>query len=157
MRWKILYRGVSMLQWQAGEALTPKLPYTAFEYEFMRHGESPPRTRGGVGSGATRHPSHLNAAMLHELHQRGFPTSGVSTTPHYHRAKFYAIDRNPQGVVLTLDCERLFSEGVKFFVVRDLLPYPSVPDDDEVILVASGEGPLPSSALVGHKILEHDK
>jgi hypothetical protein len=45
---------------------------------------------------------------------------------------------------------RSLCEGLKVaeFVVNQVVPYPSVPEDDEVILVASDFGPLPRELVV---------
>jgi hypothetical protein len=91
-----------------------------------------------------------NAVIEHQQHQAGIPTSGISTTPHLSRAEFYATHggKYSKGYVFVIDralCEVL---KVAEFVVNEIVPYPSVVEDDEVILVASDFGSLPKELIV---------
>ncbi|MDK2742178.1 MAG: hypothetical protein NDI90_04630 [Nitrospira sp. BO4] len=94
-------------------------------------------------------PTEEHAVRQHQWQQNGFPTSGVSTTPHLERARFYAAAR---GVIVEID-RRLFSMyGVRECVVNLILgEHPvdiAVPEDDEVILVRDEAGPFPKQLIV---------
>ena len=91
-----------------------------------------------------------NAVVQHQQHQAGYPTSGVSTTTHYERAKFYATSggKQPYGFVYVIAIELLEPAGVTAYIVNDIVPMPSVPDDDEVILVAKNFGSLQQEIIV---------
>jgi hypothetical protein len=145
---RFLYRGVNPdLYAITGGQLVPK-DVGPFEYTFMHDG-----TVKHDGS-ATFGPSEQNAVLRHELDQEGFPTSGISTTPHLVRASHYATaeGKYPKGHVFKIDRTLLLGAQVKEYVVAQWLPFPSAPEDDEVILVAHDCGPLPM--VIVNDILE---
>lgn len=94
--------------------------------------------------------SQENAVIEHQQHQAGYPTSGISTTPHLSRAKFYAFHNNKYSKAYIYVINRLLCEshGVSEFVVNNIVPKPSCPEDDEVILVANDFQALPSSLII---------
>ena len=94
--------------------------------------------------------SQENAVIEHQQHQAGFPTSGVSTTPHLARAIFYATHGGQyrRAYVYVIDRSQCEALAISEFVVNDIVPSPSVVEDDEVILVARDFGALPRSLLV---------
>jgi hypothetical protein len=137
-----LYRGVSEeMHQRLGGVLQPKVnrPFVA-EPEFGR------AEYGNAYWGE----NEANAVIEHQQHQAGFPTSGVSTTPHLERAQFYATagGHHPRGYVYVIDRARLAQLGVKEFVVNEIVPMPSIPEDSEVILVAADLGPLPAESVI---------
>ena len=91
-----------------------------------------------------------NAVVEHQLHQKGYPTSGISTTPIIERAGFYAThDRKyVEGLIYIIDRKICVSLGVSIYIVSDIVPMPSIPEDKEVILVAANYGPLPKEVIV---------
>ena len=94
--------------------------------------------------------SQENAVIKHQQHQAGFPTSGVSTTPHLDRAIFYATHDGKylRAYVYVIDRSQCEALAVSEFVVNDIVPSPSVAEDDEVILIAGDFGALPGALLV---------
>jgi len=94
--------------------------------------------------------SQENAVIEHQQHQAGFPTSGVSTTPHLPRAIFYATHggKYSRAYIYIIDRSQCGVLGVSEFVVNDIVPSPSVAEDDEVILVAGNFGALPSALII---------
>jgi hypothetical protein len=128
---EFLFRGVSEEFHRAnGGLLTPKVQ-GPFTYEF--HWDESGLT---FDSGATWDSTPTNAVIRHQLNQEGFPTSGISTTPHFERAVLYARSREGTsgGYVFKINRQALKTEGVEQFVVSKFCP-PSIPEDDEVILV----------------------
>ncbi len=91
-----------------------------------------------------------NAVIEHQLHQAGYSTSGVSTTPIKERAKFYATHggQYDSGVIYIIDPSICKSLDVMLYVVSEIVPSPSVPEDCEVILVAKDYGSLPNEVIV---------
>jgi hypothetical protein len=87
------------------------------------------------------------AVRQHQWKQNGFPTSGISTTPHFDRAKFYAR----QGVVVKIDRRALPNHGIREFSVKVwLCKFPediACPEDDEIILVGE-QGQFPKEIIV---------
>ena len=137
----LLFRGVSRDSHHAGSGLEPKKP-GAFEFSARsgatRSGQG---WRSGTGAG--------NATLRHQLHQEGYPTSGVSTTPVYDRARFYATRGGKvEGYVYTIDRSLLNQHEIRVFVVADIVLCPSVPEDLEVILVAADGGRLSPEVVV---------
>jgi hypothetical protein len=129
-----LYRGVSEKLYCANGGLLKPKAQGPFEYTFQ-FGE-----RGHVwGDGSVWGPSSINAVIRHQRGQEGFPTSGISTTPHLHRAAVYARGRDGRahGYVYEISRQALELHGVSQFVVAQFCK-PSIPEDDEVILVTDG-------------------
>ncbi len=98
-------------------------------------------------SGITFDSSAANAVIRHQIN--GFPTAGISTTPHFLRAKHYATSGGVGlGRVFKIDRSLLNKYGVKEFVVTHYATWPCVPEDDEIILVAANYGALPDGIVV---------
>ena len=139
-----LYRGANPDLHKAGNVLRSK-HQGAFEYPG-KYGEA---TYGG---GWTYSTSDANAVLRHQLDQAGFATSGVSTTPVYDRAVFYATS-GPGGVnyetgyVYKIARHALQAFGVREYVVSDYAKTPSIPADEEIILAGPG-GVLPEDVVV---------
>jgi hypothetical protein len=92
-------------------------------------------------------PTPEHAVRQHQWQQRGFPTRGVSTTPHLHRARLYAKHR----VIAVVSRNLLPGFGIEEFAVNDWLGrHPediACAEDEEVILVAGTLGPLPAEII----------
>lgn len=139
-----LFRGASEAFHQAsGGLLKPKVQ-GPFTYEF--HWDEPGFT---WDSGVTWDPTSTNAVIRHQFNQEGFPTSGISTTPHLERAILYARGRGGTsgGYVFKIDRKALQHHGVAEFVVSKFCA-PSIPEDDEIILVVPNRLHLPSAVVV---------
>ncbi|PKK90025.1 MAG: hypothetical protein CVV64_11940 [Candidatus Wallbacteria bacterium HGW-Wallbacteria-1] len=139
-----LYRGISKQKFQAdGETIIPKIIDSEFLYTF--HCGEGIYCGTGVGCGESRN----NAVIRHQLNQEGYPTSGISTTPHFERAVLYATHNHTcEGFVFKIDYEKLNSMGIEAFHVNEKTSNPSVPEDDEIILlVCQGGGPLPHEVI----------
>jgi len=97
------------------------------------------------------------AVRQHQWQQEGFPTSGISTTPHFERAKFYARD----GVVVKINRSLFKKYGIKEYVVKECLrKYPediACPEDDEVILVKKDCGHFPKEIIEEVIIIDKSK
>jgi hypothetical protein len=87
-----------------------------------------------------------NAARHHNWEQNGSPTRGISTTPFYERALFYAKRNNsPIAKIDTTNFEKL---GININFVRDIKHGIAVPEDDEHILIYEKDGPFPNEIIV---------
>jgi hypothetical protein len=100
-------------------------------------------------SGATWDSSSTNAVIRHQLNQEGFPTPGISTTPHFERAVLYVRGKSGTsgGYVFKIDRSFLPSLDITEFVVSQFC-VPSIPEDDEVILVLPNLLHLPPTVIV---------
>lgn len=131
MNSEFLFRGVSEAFHRANDGLLKPKVQGQFAYAF--HWDEP---GANWDSGITWDSTSTNAVIRHQLNQEAFPTSGISTTPHLARALFYV--RGPKGTaggyVFKISRRALSLEGVEQFVVAKFCA-PSVPEDDEVILV----------------------
>jgi hypothetical protein len=139
---EFLYRGVSNEFYEKlnGE-LRPK--------EFLPFARKP-KWGKAVWGNSKWGESDVNGVIEHQLHQAGYPTSGVSTTPHIERAMFYATHASSLqgGYIYVIDRSLLAEHGVASHVVTKLVNMPTVPEDDEVILVASNYSIIPNAVIV---------
>ena len=139
-------------QYESSRGLMPKRP-GSFKHCF-RCGEVVNESTGRVlrsGEDAVVGESEVNAVLRHQIDpDSGFRDSGISTTLHYARAEFYATrgHTGQSGYVLTFDRELLKVHEVRALVVREILSNPTLPEDDEVILVASDGGALPEGIVI---------
>ncbi|MFA7383024.1 MAG: hypothetical protein WC001_06205 [Desulfurivibrionaceae bacterium] len=139
-----LFRGVSeAFHCTNGGLLKPKVqgPFT-YGFHWDEHGFK-------FDSGVTWDSTPTNAVIRHQLGQQGFPTSGISTTPHLERAIFYTRSQGgiSGGYVFKISRKALQLEGIEQFVVSQFCK-PSVPEDDEVILVVQNGFHLPAAVVV---------
>jgi hypothetical protein len=83
--------------------------------------------------------------IRHQLNQEGFPTSGLSTTPHLKRAVVYARGQrgDSDGFIYKIDSEKLNEYDIAMYVVAAYARWPSIPEDDEISLVTPDGRPLP--------------
>lgn len=138
----ILYRGVNQeIFEQFDGALIPK--------ESKPFVKSPEWDRAEWGNSYWGE-CKANAVVEHQQHQAGYPTSGISTTPHLERAIYYATydGKFSCGYVYVIDETKCQTHKVSVYIVKDIVPMPSVPEDNEVVLVASDFGELPRSLII---------
>ncbi len=140
--YKYLYRGVSECMHNRNWGrLIPKKS-SEFKYTFRLSDDV------HLDNGAELGNSPDNAVIRHQLRQEGFPTSGISTTPFFERAKFYAtVCGKYPGYIYKIERAILASNGVKEFFVADYTDSPSIPEDHEVVLVAKDFGVLPDTII----------
>ena len=103
-----------------------------------------------LDEGLTFDSSIHNSVIKHQKDSRRYPTSGISTTPVFDRAEYYALagGKKRKGYVLKIDRSLLASFSVQEFVVSDYVPSPKHPEDLEVILYYENGGALPTEVLV---------
>jgi hypothetical protein len=90
-----------------------------------------------------------NAVLRHQLHQKGLPTSGISTTPLINRAIFYAThNRNTKGWIYVIDRSLLNAYHIDTYDVNKIITTPSVPCDQEVVLVNNKNSHFESAIIV---------
>ncbi|WP_253825354.1 hypothetical protein [Vibrio sp. 03-59-1] len=97
---KYLYRGANIHFFNERDGkLIPKTPHENFCAPVYMG--SPHAT---MGSGITMGASTINTAILHQLEQKGYPTSGLSFTPYFERAEYYATKNGScNGYVYKID------------------------------------------------------
>jgi hypothetical protein len=133
---KYLYRALRSVEIQEGNILIPK---------STEKFASDPRfgidTVFPISFGSSE-----NAARQHNWNQNGYPTRGISTTPFYERALFYAERNNsPIAKIDTANFDKL---GIEIYFVRDLKHGIAVPEDDEHILIYEKDGAFPHEIIV---------
>jgi hypothetical protein len=146
---RMLYRGVSeTMHAKLHGQLRPKQCGVKFV-------ATPEYGRAEYNSGVEYGYTEGNAVIEHQQHQAGFPTSGISTTPHLARAQFYATHggTHPSGYVYAIDVQTCLKLGVRLYNVKDCATQPTVPEDDEVVLVARDCGVLPQDVIV--EVIKH--
>lgn len=130
-----LYRGVNEEIFKVKNGLTPKgtsfvrvIQYgTGFKYGTITYGAS-----------------ERNAVVSHQKDSSRFPTLGISTTPIFDRAKYYALSGGScnKGYIYKISRVALGQFNVKEYKVAEYLSNPDIPEDNEIILV-SKNGALP--------------
>ena len=142
---RYLYRGINseLYESMAGKLL-PKLIGEPFEREVY-FGE-----KLFYSSGAVFGRSERNAVLMHQQDSSKYKTSGVSMTPNYENAVKYATHngKHSSGFVYKIDATLLNEYGIKACKVSEHVTIPAIPDDEEIILVASDNGALPVRIIV---------
>jgi len=145
---KYLYRGVSEEMHKKNEGLQPK--GTSLSRGIIIGEER----NGGddviVGIGEVVGDSKNNAITMHQRNSTKWPSSGVSTTPYFERAKIYATHSGQQkkGFVYKIDRGLLEKNDVAEYKVTNYTTSPQIPEDDEVILVSNNNGALPRRIVI---------
>lgn len=148
-----LYRGVSLSMFQELDGkLMPKQmcdPFSSIPCAGDPHAV--------CGSGIVAGDASINSVVFHQWRQLGLPTSGVSFTPFWERAKFYAFSggRNLEGYIFKISVKKLIEASVLVYKVNDLVPHPAVPDDDEHILVARDCKEISEQVIVSVRKVQH--
>jgi len=98
---------------------------------------------------ATFGPSEQNAIYGHQLDSKKFLTSGVSTTPFFERARYYATGGCKfSGYVFKISREIFIASGGSEYIVSEWVTEPQEPEDQEVILVDKEQGAIPKTAMI---------
>jgi len=140
-----LYRGVNPdLHRETEGELRPKLVGKPFR-RAIYYGE-----KVYYGGGAVYGESERNAVIMHQQDSSEYPTSGVSSTPIFENAVRYATHggKYSAGFVYKIDCRLLTQYDVTAYPVSDHAKKPAIPEDEEIILVASDFGRLPREIVI---------
>lgn len=83
-----------------------------------------------------------------------FETSGISTTPHLHRAQHYATTHN-NNIIVTINTAMFDDLGICAHRVADCVDSSliSIPEDDEIILVYPDGHEFPPGLIVSVTVL----
>lgn len=92
---------------------------------------------------ATYGKSHRNAVVGHQIDSSHFKTSGISTTPHIERAKYYALHNNKTGYILEFDTEKINKNEYELIIISEKVKSPNIPEDSEIILRRYDNNPIP--------------
>jgi hypothetical protein len=135
--YNFLYRGVSKEMHDNNLGLLPK--GNSFS-SYVEMGSSIACMGNGISHGC----SEENSVIGHQEDSSEYKTSGISTSPHYNRAVFYATKGGTQdGIIYKIEISKLLEYQVKTYNVLDVVNGPKVPVDDEIILIQKEEGALP--------------
>jgi hypothetical protein len=132
---KFLYRALRPTEIKR-RVLIPKKPLAPFVADLMFPQVFPIRFG--------KFPEH--AVRAQQWDSSRYPTSGVSTTPHFKRAEYYAQRHR---TIARIAVDRLAACGIQTFRVSESVQ-PSLifkPEDDEVILVCPGVKCFPKDII----------
>ena len=141
MKFRFLYRALRKIEIDSDFSLIPK---EDIKSEF---------TSDPILGIDTTLPFSLNSVdnkvRQHQWRQNGLPTRGISTTPFFERAKFYA-SRNR--IIAKIDT-KLFKEfGILTYDVNKILGFRpddiAIPEDNEIILTYKEAGSFPKDLIV---------
>lgn len=86
---------------------------------------------------------HRTAAIMHQLGGHSYPDSAfISTTPHFSRARDYALYKHGLGVVYELDTASFSAHGVEVHAIDDII----------ITLGARGDEEAEEHAVLTHPI-----
>jgi len=138
MEHKFLYRALRLIEIEENHILIPK---------SIQEFKSDP-VFGIDTTFPIRFYSEENAVRQHQWKQKGLPTRGISTTPFYEQALFYAQTNK---VIVKIDTALFDKFGIKTFDVNEILGFRksdiAVPDDNEIILVYQRDGNFPTEII----------
>ena len=141
---RYLFRGVNPELYKAtGGQLVPKAMGVPFKQSIYWGGDS------YFGDGSVFGDSETNSVIQRQRDSNKHPTSGVSTSPSFEKAKDYATHRGKygSGYVYKIDTELLEKYAVSAYGVAEHASSPAIPKDEEIILVAKDFGVLPSQIV----------
>ncbi len=129
-----LYRALRDIEVERGNILIPKSTEP-----FVAHPMLPITLPFTLGK------REEHAVRQHQLNGK-YPTRGVSCTTKREVALEYAREK----VIVRISEEACDSHGIQRYRVKDHLPLAMIehPEDEEVILVADLDGPLPADLIV---------
>lgn len=142
---EFLYRGVnSDLYKKLKGVLEPKLSGKDFS-STIQFGQVHAQYSNDIQFGN----SVKNELVKHQWGQQGIPTSGISTTPHYERAKYYALSNGEknEGYIYKLSIKKLKESNVNIYRVNENINFPSLNEDDEHILVNKDFKAIPKHTI----------
>lgn len=141
---EFLYRGYNSGMVQEA-ALTPKSPKGLMESE-VEFGDVHAQFGDEDFSFGV---SIENAIRSHEYAQKGSPSGYLSFTPHFERAKYYALgDREyEEGIVIKVSVKMLRENEFQIFSVNQLLRHPSCKEDHEHSVYV-GSRRFPETAII---------
>jgi hypothetical protein len=98
-----------------------------------------------------------NAVVTHQsaelMAEQRFRSAGISTTPIFERAKYYAThiyddSVTTDGYVYIIDRSKLDKFDIEEKIVSEVVESPQIPEDNEVILVSKDRGTLPTEIII---------
>lgn len=139
VKYPFLYRALRTLEIEEGFNLIPKAT-DAFKSDPMLGIDTVfPFSFGSVE----------NIVRQHQWKQYGWPTRGISSTPYYDRALFYAAKNK---VIVRIDTSKFIDFGITTYDVNSILGHRAndiaVPEDNEIILVYQNDGLFPKEIIV---------
>ena len=148
-----LYRGVS---WELHKKYSGRLKPKGDKFTHMFNPSEHLYPSGSIFPGECEQ----NAVVTHQFDElrteQKFRSAGISTTPIFERAKYYATHTHinvnelvtTDGYVYVIDRNKLDKFEIEQKIVSELVEFPRHPEDEEVILVAKDRGDLPTEIVV---------
>jgi len=140
MKYRFLYRALRKIEIDSDYNLIPKV-FT--DTEFVSDPVLGIDTTFPIEFGST-----VNIVRQHQWNQNGLPTKGISATPFYKRALFYAQTNK---VIVKIDTNLFNKLGINMYDVNEVLASESydiaVPEDNEIILTYKNKGVFPKKII----------
>lgn len=139
-----LYRGINVQQYQS-LIRTCTLQPQGHEFALVIYHDGTFKHDGSFTFGK----SQQNAVAAHQTNSNIHKTSGISTTPHLHRAIYYALNgyQNSIGYILSFNRYKLIENKIELFIVKDYVPNPTIAENDEVIIRAKNDSAINLSII----------
>ncbi len=129
---KYLYRALRKEEIEAGIVIIPKQQRSFEDWPQIGIDITLPFVLGPTEKYATNH------------HQLGQETCGISTTPIFERAKFYAKKNK---IIVKISRSKLKKYNIKEIDVNESGSFVIVPEDQEVILIKLDNEPWPTDVI----------
>lgn len=148
----IVFRGVNFDLWKVindEKVIKPKGLGLDFEITFKHDGSI--RYDGSATFGS----SIQNAVNGHQISSDKFPTSGISTTPIWERAMYYALRglNKGNGVILEMNLNNLDKSEFEWHEINKLIANPTCREDNEILIRRFDNGVFPLSLFKIHEII----
>lgn len=88
-----------------------------------------------------------NTVIKHQEDSSLNPGPLISTTPHFERAKYYALSSKTEGFVFKINRNSLKEHGIQEFIVNNIASNPKIPLDEEVALYVPDGLYLPEDVI----------
>jgi hypothetical protein len=130
---RYIYRGLRHEEIDAGYILIPKA-----QRPFLAHPRLPINLPHILGQ-------RVEHAVREHQWESQYETSGISTTPHFHRAVHYARHK----IVVKIDASLFGAHGILTHSVTDYVDeaFICVPEDEEIILVCKNGYVFPKEII----------
>lgn len=99
--------------------------------------------------------SSQNAVFGHQINSNKFPTSGISTTPIWERAMYYALKglKKGNGVILEMNLNNLDKSEFEWHEINKLIANPTCREDNEILIRRFDNDVFPLSLFKIHEII----
>ena len=139
---KFLYRGISKEKYESdGKKIVPFKPGRLKSFINLDDGHF-------LDEGFILDEAPNNTLLKHQKCSSTYPGPCISTTPHFNRAKSYALNSKPEGLIFKINRCELIKHHIEEFPLNEKFENLKHPEDDEVLLYIPNGGFLPEEVIV---------